>query len=76
MACFFGCRAEAARSTRAISPETPRAPNDEKLRFGLLTPLPSQNPMTVNFFEWRRPLRDVRRTQGLKRRLEVLFGAP
>lgn len=52
------------------------APNDEKLRFGLATPLPSQNPLTVNFFEWRRLLRDLRGAEGLKRRLTVLFGAP
>jgi sterol desaturase/sphingolipid hydroxylase (fatty acid hydroxylase superfamily) len=52
------------------------APNDEKLRFGLLTPLPSQNPITVNFFEWRRLLRDVREARGSKRRLRILFGAP
>jgi sterol desaturase/sphingolipid hydroxylase (fatty acid hydroxylase superfamily) len=52
------------------------APPDEKLRFGLLTPLPSQNVLTVNFFEWRRLLRDLRQAQGLKRRLRILFGAP
>ena len=52
------------------------APPDEKLRFGLLTPLPSQNVLTVNFFEWRRLLRDLRRAQGLKGRLKVLFGTP
>jgi len=34
------------------------APPDETLRFGLLTPLPSQNVLTVNFFEWRQLLRD------------------
>jgi sterol desaturase/sphingolipid hydroxylase (fatty acid hydroxylase superfamily) len=52
------------------------APNDEKPRYGLTTPLPSQNPLTVNFFEWRRLLRDVRQARGLRRRLKVLFGAP
>jgi sterol desaturase/sphingolipid hydroxylase (fatty acid hydroxylase superfamily) len=52
------------------------APPDEKLRFGLLTPLPSQNVFTVNFFEWRRLLRDLRQAQGLKKRLRILFGAP
>jgi sterol desaturase/sphingolipid hydroxylase (fatty acid hydroxylase superfamily) len=52
------------------------APNDEQLRYGLTTPLPSQNPLTVNFFEWRRLLRDVRLAQGLRRRFKVLFGAP
>ena len=52
------------------------APNDEKLRYGLTTPLPSQNPLTVNFFEWRRLLRDVRQAQGLRRRFKILFGAP
>ncbi|MGA7485901.1 MAG: sterol desaturase family protein [Xanthobacteraceae bacterium] len=52
------------------------APSGEKLRFGLLAPLPSQNPLTVNFFEWRRLLRDLRRAEGTKRRLRILFGAP
>ena len=52
------------------------APNDEKLRYGLTPPLPSQNPLTVNFFEWQRLLRDVRQAPGLRRRLKVLFGAP
>jgi sterol desaturase/sphingolipid hydroxylase (fatty acid hydroxylase superfamily) len=52
------------------------APSDEKLQYGLTTPLPSQNPLTVNFFEWRRLLRDVREAQGLTRRLKVLFDAP
>jgi sterol desaturase/sphingolipid hydroxylase (fatty acid hydroxylase superfamily) len=52
------------------------APNDEKLRYGLTTPLPSQNPLTVNFFEWQRLLRDLRQAPGLRRRFKVLFGAP
>jgi sterol desaturase/sphingolipid hydroxylase (fatty acid hydroxylase superfamily) len=52
------------------------APPDEKLRFGLLTPLPSQNVLTVHFFEWRRLLRDVRQARGLRGRLKVLLGAP
>jgi sterol desaturase/sphingolipid hydroxylase (fatty acid hydroxylase superfamily) len=52
------------------------APKDEQLRYGLTTPLPSQNPLTVNFFEWRRLLRDVRQAQGARRRLKVLLGTP
>src|SRR5262245_21724294 len=52
------------------------APRDEKLRFGLTHPLPSQNPVAVNFDEWRRLIRDARRTDGLRARLRVLFGAP
>jgi len=52
------------------------APNDERLRYGLTTPLPSQNLLTVNFFEWRRLLRDVRQARGLRRCFKVLFGAP
>jgi sterol desaturase/sphingolipid hydroxylase (fatty acid hydroxylase superfamily) len=52
------------------------APNDETLRFGLGAPLPSQNPLTVNFFEWRRLLRDLREAEGIKRRLTILFSAP
>jgi sterol desaturase/sphingolipid hydroxylase (fatty acid hydroxylase superfamily) len=52
------------------------APNGEQLRYGLTPPPPSQNPLTVNFFEWRRLLRDVRQARGLRRRLKVVFGAP
>jgi sterol desaturase/sphingolipid hydroxylase (fatty acid hydroxylase superfamily) len=52
------------------------APNGEQLRYGLTPPPPSQNPLTVSFFEWRRLLRDVRQARGLRRRLKVLFGAP
>jgi sterol desaturase/sphingolipid hydroxylase (fatty acid hydroxylase superfamily) len=51
-------------------------PRDEKLRFGLLTPLPSQNPMTVNFHEWRRLIADVKNSTGLKARLRALIGTP
>ena len=52
------------------------APQDEKLRFGLVSPLPSQNPLTVNFHEWRKLIRDTWRARGLKARLRVLVGAP
>jgi len=52
------------------------APKDEKLRFGLVSPLPSQNPLTVNFHEWRKLMRDTWRARGLKARLQVLVGAP
>jgi len=51
-------------------------PKDEKLHFGLVSPLPSQNPLTVNFHEWRKLLRDTWRAPGLKARLRVLVGAP
>jgi sterol desaturase/sphingolipid hydroxylase (fatty acid hydroxylase superfamily) len=52
------------------------APSDEKLRFGLVSPLPSQGLLTVNFHEWRKLLRDTWRVRGLKARLRVLVGAP
>jgi sterol desaturase/sphingolipid hydroxylase (fatty acid hydroxylase superfamily) len=51
-------------------------PQDEKLRFGLVSPLPSQGLLTVNFHEWRKLLRDTWRARGLKARLRVLVGAP
>jgi sterol desaturase/sphingolipid hydroxylase (fatty acid hydroxylase superfamily) len=59
---LFGTFAEASR--------------DEKLRFGLVSPLPSQGLLTVNFHEWRKLLRDTWRARGLKARLRVLVGAP
>jgi sterol desaturase/sphingolipid hydroxylase (fatty acid hydroxylase superfamily) len=52
------------------------APADEKLRFGLVQPLPSQNLLTVNFHVWRCLLRDAWRARGVKARLRVLVGAP
>jgi sterol desaturase/sphingolipid hydroxylase (fatty acid hydroxylase superfamily) len=52
------------------------APRDEKLRFGLVSPLPSQSLLTVNFHEWRKLLRDTWRARGLKARLRVLISAP
>jgi sterol desaturase/sphingolipid hydroxylase (fatty acid hydroxylase superfamily) len=52
------------------------APQDEKLRFGLVSPLPSQSLLTVNFHEWRKLLRDTWRARGLKARLRVLISAP
>jgi sterol desaturase/sphingolipid hydroxylase (fatty acid hydroxylase superfamily) len=52
------------------------ARKDEKLRFGLVSPLPSQSLLTVNFHEWRKLLRDTWRARGLKARLRVLVGAP
>jgi sterol desaturase/sphingolipid hydroxylase (fatty acid hydroxylase superfamily) len=51
-------------------------PKDEPLRFGLTTPLPSQNLLTVNFHEWRRLLRDTWQANGWRARLRVLVGAP
>ena len=52
------------------------ARKDEKLRFGLVNPLPSQSLLTVNFHEWRKLLRDTWRARGLRARLRVLVGAP
>jgi sterol desaturase/sphingolipid hydroxylase (fatty acid hydroxylase superfamily) len=49
---------------------------DEKLRFGLVSPLPSQGLLTVNFHEWRKLLRDAWRARGLTARLRVLISAP
>ncbi len=52
------------------------APQNEQLRFGLVSPLPSQGLLTVNFHEWRKLLRDTWRARGLKARLRILVGAP
>lgn len=52
------------------------APQDEKLRFGLVSPLPSQNLLTVNFHEWRKLFRDVWSARGFKAKLRVLVSAP
>jgi sterol desaturase/sphingolipid hydroxylase (fatty acid hydroxylase superfamily) len=52
------------------------APLDETLRFGLVKPLPSQNPLTVNFHEWGRLLRDTWAARGVKAKVATLFQAP
>jgi sterol desaturase/sphingolipid hydroxylase (fatty acid hydroxylase superfamily) len=52
------------------------APADEPLRYGLARPLPSQNPLVVNFHEWRSLLADLARAQGWRARLRTLVGAP
>jgi sterol desaturase/sphingolipid hydroxylase (fatty acid hydroxylase superfamily) len=52
------------------------APADEPLRFGLVKPLPSQNPLTVNFHEWRSLLRDARHARGFKAKVTTLLQAP
>jgi sterol desaturase/sphingolipid hydroxylase (fatty acid hydroxylase superfamily) len=52
------------------------APTDEPLRFGLADPLPAQDPLTVNFHEWRRLLAAAREARGIRDRLRVLFGPP
>jgi sterol desaturase/sphingolipid hydroxylase (fatty acid hydroxylase superfamily) len=52
------------------------APHNEQLRFGLVSPLPSQSLLTVNFHEWRKLLRDTWRARGFKERLRVLVDAP
>ena len=53
-----------------------QAPKDDKLRFGLTEPLPAQDPITVNFFEWRRLLAATARARGLRAKLGVLLGPP
>jgi sterol desaturase/sphingolipid hydroxylase (fatty acid hydroxylase superfamily) len=52
------------------------APAAEPLRFGLVKPLPSQSPLTVNFHEWRRLLRDAWAARGFKAKVATLFQAP
>ena len=52
------------------------APADEPLRFGLADPLPAQDPLTVNFHEWRRLLAAALDARGVRGRLRVLFGPP
>jgi sterol desaturase/sphingolipid hydroxylase (fatty acid hydroxylase superfamily) len=52
------------------------APREETMRFGLKGREASVNPFKIALGEWGHLLRDVAKTKGLWRRLQVLFGAP
>jgi sterol desaturase/sphingolipid hydroxylase (fatty acid hydroxylase superfamily) len=53
-----------------------QAPRDEPLTFGVKGRTPSNNPFAIALGEWVHLLRDVWKTRGLVRRLQVLFGPP
>lgn len=46
------------------------------LRYGLTEPFHSHNPLAINLVGWRRLWRDLRRVEGARGRLQVLFGPP
>jgi sterol desaturase/sphingolipid hydroxylase (fatty acid hydroxylase superfamily) len=51
-------------------------PKDETLRYGLVEPLTSHNPVRIAFNEWIGIARDVRRATSWRQRLKAMFGAP
>lgn len=51
-------------------------PHDEPLRYGLVHPIQSRNPLAILFGEWRRMARDVVRARTLGGRFRALFGPP
>jgi sterol desaturase/sphingolipid hydroxylase (fatty acid hydroxylase superfamily) len=52
------------------------APKDEPLRFGLPRPIPSRNPLTINFFEIGRVAADVLQAKGMRAKLRTLLRDP
>ena len=51
-------------------------PENEPLRYGLTTPVTSQNPLYVVFREWLQMARDLRRARSAREAWSTLFGAP
>jgi sterol desaturase/sphingolipid hydroxylase (fatty acid hydroxylase superfamily) len=51
-------------------------PENEPLRYGLVKPLGTYNPLRIAFGEWLRIARDVRQAPSWKKRLAAMFGAP
>lgn len=50
--------------------------DDTPVVYGLTKPLYSNNPFVIAFHEWANLIRDVRRTKGLRDRLQAVFGRP
>lgn len=48
----------------------------ETLRYGLVTPLTSHNPIRIALHEWLRIGRDVARARSWRQRWRAMFGAP
>jgi len=49
---------------------------DLPCRYGLVTPLLSNNPFVINFHEWRALGQDLRRARSWRERFHHLFGPP
>ncbi|MBT0669868.1 sterol desaturase family protein [Novosphingobium profundi] len=52
------------------------APDGRTLRFGLVTPCESHNPLRIALFEWRRLFADMARAKGLSGKLRIALGRP
>ena len=52
------------------------APDDEKLRYGLVGVTATNNPLRVAFGEWTALVRDLRQSTSVSERLVALFGPP
>jgi len=50
--------------------------DDVPCRYGLVTPLYSNNPIVIGFHEWAALVRDLRRAKTLRNGLFALFGPP
>lgn len=49
-------------------------PEEEKVIYGLTTPIDTYNPITINFYELKALFRDIRNTQNKKHRWKYIFG--
>lgn len=52
------------------------APENEPLRYGLVHPVKSYNPIYIAFAEWARIARDFRAARDWRQRWRALFGTP
>ncbi|WP_120632674.1 sterol desaturase family protein [Ruegeria sp. EL01] len=52
------------------------APENETVKYGITTPIGSQNPFTINFREYTTLLHDVRRAESWKSALGYMFRPP
>ena len=50
--------------------------NDEPIRYGLVHPFGSNNPIKIAFGEWRRLIGDLRNAGGLRSAARIAFGPP
>lgn len=49
---------------------------DEKPRYGIVTPLRSYNPLWINTHGWMEMAGEMRRRSGVKQKLRCIFGSP
>ncbi len=49
---------------------------EEKVDYGITTPITSYNPVWLNFHEWKALVRDLKQARGIRDVFKILFGYP